>query len=127
MDVRKRNQLIDNYFNGLDQTEYPILRSSFTDSIHYRYTHEEEYRGIDEVMDYFENKRRTANTTHHLGRRIHGEEASTCEGTVEGELVHDGHVRGTQGNFRGAYCNVFEFDEGDSAIATITIYRRFIE
>lgn len=115
MDIDKRNELIDQYYRAADEEDYDRLTSVFTDDIEYRYPGEDDMEDVDQVREFFEERRQTTGTTHDVFRRVHGDESTICEGHITGEL------RG-EGSFEGNYVGVFEFDETAEAISHVSVY-----
>lgn len=112
-----RDDLIDAYFDALDDAEYAPLESVFTSDVTYRMP-SETVEGKADLMDYFRNHRLPSRTTHDISLRIHDTDASAVEGDVTGELT-------TGGDFGGPFVDVFVFDDDRRRIDRMSVYSSF--
>lgn len=117
MDVDKRNQLIDTYYRAADEEDYDLMMSVFSADITYLYPNEPDMHGKDAVREFFEERRQTTGTTHDVFRRVHGDDATLCEGNITGEIAGEGP-------FEGSYVGAFEFDENAEKIDYVAVYTR---
>lgn len=108
-----RNELIDAYFEAMDTEDLSVVRPHLADDFVYE-SLSGDLDGAEGLETYLEELRGLSNTTHEIALRIHGEPASVAEGTVTGE--------GEDGAVEADFCNVFEFDEEEAAIARIGVY-----
>lgn len=117
MRISDRDELIDEYYAALDVDEPSEIVAPFTDDVVYRYPGEEPLEGRDAVEAFFAEGRPTSETTHTVTRRVHGEEATAC----------DGHIAGTKegvGSFEAEYAGFFEFDDEAGLISDVAVYSR---
>ena len=113
MEPNERDDLIDTYYAAVDAADYDRMLTAFAEDVEYRYPGEGTMRGHADVRTFFEERRETRETTHEVVRRIHGEDATACEGRITGK-------RG-ETPFEGAYVGVFEFD-GAGKISYVGVY-----
>jgi ketosteroid isomerase-like protein len=110
-----RNELIDGYYDAIDDEEFAAFERVFADDIEYQYPDRAPMHGIDEVRTFFEEEREHGGSTHTVTRRIDDGAVTACEGTVEAE--------GPDGStFEADFVGVFEFDEAAEAISRIGVY-----
>lgn len=121
MSLDTRSELIEQYFGAVDDADYELLRSVFTDDVTYKYHEGVTLEGIDDVIPFLRNEvlepegvDRTS--VHEVTRRISDGSVEVCEGYVEGT------VNGTE--FETDFVDVFEFDEDDSQISLVATYTR---
>jgi ketosteroid isomerase-like protein len=114
--TEKRNQLVEAYFDALDEEEYEELPGLFTEDATYVHP-SATVEGGEGIRRLFAENRRTETTDHQITRRVHGTDATVCEGTVTGEFI-DGDA------FNGEFMDAFEFDEESERIAVISVYTR---
>lgn len=117
MQIAKRNELIDAYYRAADEEDYDHMMSVFDDDVTYLYPNEPDMHGIPDVREFFEERRKTTGTTHDVFRRVHGDDATMCEGTITGEIEGEGP-------FEGAYVGAFEFDNESEKISYVAVYTR---
>ena len=116
MDIDHRNELIDQYYEAVDDAAYDRMVSVFAEDITYLYPGEEPMHGHDEVKEFFEERRPTSETTHDVFHRIHNDEATACEGTITGKMKGD--------RIEGAYVGIFKFDDETERISYVGVYTR---
>jgi ketosteroid isomerase-like protein len=114
MSTDDRNELIEAYFTAIDDEEPEIARSALADGFVYE-SLLGRLEGFDGLVEYITELRSTSDSTHDLTRRIHDEDVSVVEGTVTGL---DAEGEPTSADF----CDVFEFDDEETAITRITVY-----
>lgn len=113
MSDSERDELIDAYFDAMDTADLSELRPLLAPGFVYE-SLSGDLEGAAGLETYLEEVRGLSNTTHEVALRVHGEEASVAEGTVTGE--------GAEGPVEAAFCDVFEFDADDEALARIGVY-----
>lgn len=109
-----RNELIDAYFDALDNEDLSIVEPVLDESFVYEST-AGVLEGFAGLQRYANELRTTSDSTHTVNLRIHSDDATATEGIVTG-LDPDGNPK--EGNF----CDVFEFTEADDAITRIAVY-----
>jgi ketosteroid isomerase-like protein len=114
MSNETRNDLIDAYFDAMDEEDLEIVEPALADSFVYE-SLSGDLEGFEGLREYMEERRSLSNSEHRISRRIHGEEASATEGTVVGDGEDGERV---EANF----CNVFEFDADERGITRIAVY-----
>lgn len=113
MSVHDRNELIDAYFDTMDEEDLDIIRPVLADDFVYESLNGD-LEGFEGIRRYMEELRGLSNTTHETTLRVHGETATAAEGWVSGDS-RDGPVE-------AEFCNVFEFDDDDEHITRIAVY-----
>lgn len=115
MNESKRDRLIDDYLNGIDNADKDLLRNAFAPDI----VHEHPVRtveGIEEFLTFKVDEQPPQDSRHEVSRRIHVPEASVVQGrkvgTVEGEPVDI------------QFCDVYEFNADESAVTKLDVYVR---
>ena len=117
MDERRRDELVDAYYRGLDAEDYAAFDDVFApDAVHVR-PGQRPLEGGDAIRAFFETERRSSNTTHDVTRRIHDAEATYCKVTVSGDLP--------DGSFEGDVVAEFEFDDDEDQITAYRVYRGY--
>ncbi|MFB6310775.1 MAG: nuclear transport factor 2 family protein [Salinirussus sp.] len=115
MDEQARIELMQGYFEGMDEADADRLRSVFAEDAVYDHL-ERTARGIDDIVTLLIDERTPQDTVHEVNRWVHDAEVSIAEGvktgTVEGEPTEL------------PFCDVFEFDADDSAIVHLGVYAR---
>jgi ketosteroid isomerase-like protein len=115
MDQATRNELLDDYFGGIDARDADRLEAALSADIRYEHP-ATTVHGLEDAITFMVDDRPPQDSAHEIERRIHVEDVSVAEGrkvgTVEGEPVDTG------------FCDVFEFDADESAIASIGVYVR---
>ncbi|WP_411965877.1 nuclear transport factor 2 family protein [Haloferax sp. YSMS24] len=116
MEIAIRNELIDTYYSAVDDADFDRMLTAFTEDVEYLYPGEEPMHGHGAVRTFFEERRKTKNTTHDVFRRVHDDTATVCEGTITGQMGED--------SLDGAYVGVFEFDDDAGRISYVGVYTR---
>jgi ketosteroid isomerase-like protein len=114
MNVERRNELIDAYFDALDENDYSLVEPYLSADLVYRSVGLDALHGPDGLRRYFEELRPFAGTVHEVENRMHSENGSAAEGRVTGE--HEGESLDT------GFCDVFEFDEDEEHLTRIVVY-----
>lgn len=114
MTTESRDDLIDAYFEALDTTDPSVARPALADSFVYE-SLAGDLHGHEGLREYITELRSVTDSTHDLDRRVHGESVSVVEGVVSG-TGPDGRPA------EAAFCDVFEFDDDESAITRIAVY-----
>lgn len=114
MDAERRDELIDAYFDALDEEEFSPVEPYLAPDVTYKSVGVEPLHGSDGVRRYFEELRPFGGTVHDVEDRMHAENGSAVEGRVTGE--HEGESIDT------AFCDVFEFDEEEEHLTRIVVY-----
>lgn len=117
MNERRRNDLIDAYYRGLDAEEYGALDDVFAADVEYERPGQRTLEGGEAIRAFFETERRSSNTSHDVERRLHDEEATYCTVAVSGDLPG--------GTFEGDIVAEFEFDDGAEQITAYRVYRGY--
>lgn len=117
MDTKKRNELIDTYYNAIDTEIFADFDRTFTPDIEYLYPGEPSMHGVETVQSFFEERRKHSNSTHEIERRISDDETTVCEGTITAEKP-DGET------FKAGFVGVFTFDRNTEAIGRVGVYTR---
>jgi len=115
MDEAKRNQLIEDYYTGIDTADGDLLRGAFTEDI----LHEHPVRtveGLDAFLEFKTVDQRDAGIRHEVIRRIHTPDASVVQGRVV--------ARTEEAPVQVEFCDVFEFTADDSAVEKLSVYAR---
>lgn len=115
MNKNKKADLIDRYFQALDEDDFTRVEPVLADEVRFK-SSADELSDADRLRAYMEEGRMISNSTHEINRRIHDDDVSVVEGMVRGETA-DGPVQ-------GAFCDVFEFDQHAGTITSITVYTR---
>lgn len=115
MSQADRTELIDAYFDAMDEADLEIVRPALADGFVYESLSGdlEGFAGLERYMD---ELRGLSDTTHDVTNLIHGETRSVAEGTVVGD--------GEDGRVEADFCDVFEFDADEEGIARIAVYTR---
>lgn len=115
MDEATRNELMDGYFDGMDEGDRDVLGDALASDVVYHHP-VRTVTGRGEAVELIVDERPPQDSVHEVNRRIHSADASVAAGrkvgTVEGEPVDL------------PFCDVFEFDAEESAIASIGVYVR---
>ena len=114
MSVEDRNDVIDTYFEALDQAEPEIVQESLADDFVYQ-SPGGEFEGAEGIRRYIEEVRTMSNSTHEITLRIHDDQASVAEGRVIGDTADGASVR-------VQFADVFEFDEDDEQLTRCAVY-----
>lgn len=114
MDVERRDELIDAYFEALDEEAFSLVEPHLAPDVTYKSVGTEALHGPEGVRRYFEELRPFGGTVHDVENRIHAENGSAAEGRVTGE--HEGESIDTP------FCDVFEFDEAEEKLTRIVVY-----
>lgn len=114
MELAHRNELIDAYYRTVDTERFDRFRDVFRDDITYRYPGEPVMHGVEDVLEFFRERRTHSNSTHQVHRRLADDEVSVCEGSIEAEADDGSRVTAD-------FVGVFEFDE---LIAEVRVYVR---
>lgn len=117
VNYQKRNQLIDEYYNAIDDEMFAAFDRVFANNVEYRYPGKDPMHGVDEVRLFFEEERDHSDSTHTVTRRVADNEVTVCEGTVTAE-------RSDGSPFEAGFVGVFEFDDGSEAITRVEVYTR---
>lgn len=104
MSEADRNELIDAYFDSMDEEDLEIVRPALADGFVYE-SLSGDLEGFEGLETYMDELRGLSDTTHEVTLRIHGDAASATEGIVTGDS-DDGPVE-------ARFCNVFEFTDDD--------------
>lgn len=115
MQEAHRDELIDAYFRGLDRDDFDALEEALAEDVVYFHP-VREIRGSEEVRDFAANERAPQDSEHVVERRIHAADATVCEGRKVGEVGGE--------PVDVPFCDVFEFDDSESAIASVSVYVR---
>ncbi len=113
MSQADRDELIDAYFDAMDEEDPALARSAFADDFVYE-SLSGTLEGFSGFEEYVNELRGLSNSEHEISRRVHDEGAAVAEGTVTGE--------GDDGRVSADFCDVFEFDADDEEIARIAVY-----
>lgn len=108
-----RTELIEAYFDAIDEEDPEIARSAFTDEFVYE-SLSGTLEGFEGFRRYVEELRGLSNSTHEISLLVHDADASVAEGTVIGE--------NDEGTVEADFCDVFEFDADEEAITRISVY-----
>lgn len=108
-----RNELIDAYFDALDEEDLDLVRPVLADDVVFE-SLSGPLGGVSGFETYMEELRGLSNTVHEVSLRVHDEDASVAEGTVTGESGDDTVVVD--------FCDVFEFDEDDERVTRVAVY-----
>jgi ketosteroid isomerase-like protein len=115
MDESTRTELMDAYFEGMDESDHAVLAGALASDVIYHHP-VRTVTGRRAAVELIIDERPPQDSVHDVSRRIHGADASIAEGkkvgTVEGEPVEL------------PFCDVFEFDGDESAITSIAVYVR---
>lgn len=114
MNEEQRAESIKRYFTAADDEDFDVLEPVLTDNVQFL-APGGEISGTDAFREYLEEDRAISNSTHELTRTIHIDAVSVSEGQVTGETP--------QGRVKGAFCDVFEFNN-DDRIESISVYTR---
>ncbi len=107
MSDSERDDLIDAYFDAMDEANPDLVRPALAGGFVYE-SLSGDFEGASGLETYLEEVRGLSNTTHEVSLRTHGEGASVVEGIVTGDS-DDGRVE-------AGFCDVFEFDDADGRI-----------
>ncbi|MFC4986663.1 MULTISPECIES: nuclear transport factor 2 family protein [Saliphagus] len=108
-----RDDLIDAYFDAMDEADLERVRPVLADDFVYE-SLAGDLEGAAGLETYLEEVRGLSNTSHQVTLRAHGEDASVAEGVVTGD--------GDDGRVEAGFCDVFEFDDADERIVRIGVY-----
>ena len=108
-----RNELIDAYFDAMDEDDLEIVRPALADGFVYE-SLDGDLEGFAGLETYMNELRGLSGTTHDVTLRVHGADASVAEGTVTGDSEN--------GPVEAEFCNVFEFDEEEQGLTRIGVY-----
>ena len=114
MSVEDRNDVIDTYFEALDQADPELVQGSLADDFVYQ-SPGGEFEGAEGIRRYIEEIRTMSNSTHEITLRLHDDQASVTEGRVTGDAA-DGESVQVQ------FADVFEFDEDDKKLTRCAVY-----
>jgi len=78
MSMKDRNDVIDAYFEALDQANPGIVRGTLADDFVYQ-SPGGEFEGGEGIRQYIEEVRTMSNSTHEISLRLHDEQASVAE------------------------------------------------
>lgn len=109
-----RNALIDAYFDSMDDEDPSIAQPVLADAFSYE-SLSGDLEGSEGFRQYIEEYRSLSDSEHEVTQRVHGESASIAEGAVTGTGPDNEQVNAD-------FCNVFEFDDDDTAITRIAVY-----
>lgn len=113
MSHEDRQTLINAYFTAMDTEDLGHLEDALATTFVYD-SLGGPLEGFSGLETYMTELRGLSNTTHEIAQTVHGETASAVEGTVSGDSG--------DGSVSARFCNVFEFDDTDDAIARIAVY-----
>ena len=108
-----RTELIEAYFDALDEEDAEIARSALSDDVVYE-SLSGTLEGFDGFRQYVDELRGLSNSTHDISLLVHDDDASVAEGTVTGE--------NDDGTVESGFCDVFEFDADEESITRISVY-----
>ena len=114
MSVEDRNEVIDAYFEALDQANPGIVRGTLADDFVYQ-SPGGEFEGGEGIRQYIEEVRTMSNSTHEISLRLHDEQASVAEGRVTGDTADGEPVQ-------VRFADVFEFDEDDAKLTRCAVH-----
>jgi len=114
MAVEDRNDVIDAYFEALDQANPDIVQETLADDFVYQ-SPGGEFEGGEGIRQYIEEVRTMSNSTHEISLRLHDEQASVAEGRVTGDTADGEPVQ-------VRFADVFEFDEDDAKLTRCAVY-----
>ena len=125
MDVEKRNEMIDTYYQALRDSSFDEVRDAFADSIEFSsFMVPDGLEGKEEVMEYFEGTgtsiRPVKDPNVDLYRRTHTEEASFVEGHFALESLDEDALG--EGDAEGDFVGVFEFDDEEEQVLKYAVY-----
>lgn len=110
-----RELLIDTYFDAMDETNTSDVETLLAPDFEYVAGDGTTFTGTDAIDRYIEEVRSLADTHHDVEHLAHGDSASFAEGTVSGTGPEGSDVA-------VGFYDVFEFDDDDSMLQTITVY-----
>jgi ketosteroid isomerase-like protein len=114
MSVDSRNDLIDAYFDALDEADPDLARDALADSFVYG-SLSGELDGFAGLESYILDGRSITESDHRIDDRHHAEGATAVTGVVAGT--------GPDGDpAEAAFCDVFEFTDDGTAITRIDVY-----
>ncbi|OVE85516.1 nuclear transport factor 2 family protein [Natronolimnobius baerhuensis] len=108
-----RADLIQAYFDAMDEEDPAIARDALADEFVYE-SLSGTLEGFDGFARYVNELRGLSNSTHEVSLLVHDEDASVAEGTVTGEK--------DDGTLEAKFCDVVEFDEHEESITRISVY-----
>jgi len=113
MSQEDRNELIDAYFEAMDAEDIDLVTPVLADDFVFE-SLSGPLEGAAGFERYMNELRGLSNTEHEISLRVHDDDASVVEGTVTGDS--------DDGSVEADFCDVFEFDADDDAIARIAVY-----
>lgn len=116
MNVNRRTERVNEYFEALDNEAYEDLRSVFSEDVVYKYPNQRPIRGVENVLGFFKEQRPTESTDHEVTRWVHDDDTTVSEGSVTGKRYGN--------SFEGYFCDVVEFGEQEDRITEIAVYSR---
>lgn len=108
-----RTELIEAYFDAMDEADPELARSALADEFVYE-SLSGPLEGFEGFRTYIRELRGLSNTTHDVSTLVHDADASVAEGTVTGES--------DDGTVEADFCDVFEFTADADAITRIGVY-----
>ncbi len=114
MSVQDRNDLIDAYFDAMDEDDLSIVEPALADGFLYQ-SLSGDLEGFSGLQHYAEEVRSLSNSTHDVTQRVHDDTASVAEGIVTGDTQDGEHLE-------ARFCNVFEFTNDDTGITRLAVY-----
>lgn len=116
MNVNRRTELVNEYFEAIDNEAYEDLRSVFSNDVVYKFPGQRSICGVENVLDFFKEQRPTEAINHEVTRWVHDEDVTVIEGVATGKRPEN--------SFEGYFCDVVEFDEQEDLITEIAVYSR---
>lgn len=117
MDEAKRNTVIDQYYQAIDDEEYVAMEAAFSEEARHIRPGQGALEGATGIREFFETERQSSNTVHTVNKRFHDEDGTYCRVTVTGDLP--------DGPFEGDVFAEFEFDDGEDHITKYRVYRGY--
>ena len=116
MNVNRRTELANNYFEAIDNEAYDDLQAVFSNDVVYKFPGQESIRGVENVLAFFKEKRPTKELVHEVTRWVHDEDVTVIEGVATGT--------GSRDSTEAYFCDVVAFDEQEDRITELAVYSR---
>ena len=116
MNVNRRTELANNYFEAIDNEAYDGLQAVFSNDVVYKFPGQEPIRGVENVLAFFKEKRPTEELVHEVTRWVHDESVTVIEGVATGA--------GSGNSIEAYFCDVVAFDEQEDQITELAVYSR---
>jgi ketosteroid isomerase-like protein len=112
--IDSRNDLIDAYFDALDESDPNLAEDALADSFVYE-SLSGDLKGFEGLSEYISDLRSMTESDHRIHECVHGDDATAVEGVVTGTDA-DGNPAEV------AFCDVFDFSADDKVITRIGVY-----